>query len=258
VQAELDANAARRHAVIRRGLPRPPQATVAPEDSHVARELQIMLAFDAAVYPVDPDESKGKKKKRKNKKKAKNLPRNYTEFTVLLVSLRNSKHPCAPSRTRRWRVCALRSRQKWGRPRPMLVLVLNATALSFHFTLCLSPGDVGASWVAADSDITFLPSRKAYGHISDCSKADKLKAVQQEFELLRQHLHLREAQGDKEAQKLAVMQGGYAKLSAQHAGLTRELHMAHGDAVQNLSCFQMLSTMEYSVPLCRKAGNSSL
>mmetsp|Transcript_19713 Transcript_19713/g.27338 ORF Transcript_19713/g.27338 Transcript_19713/m.27338 type:complete len:794 (+) Transcript_19713:113-2494(+) len=59
------------------------------------------------------------------------------------------------------------------------------------------------------TNIMFLPSKKVYGKLSDCSKKEKLIALKQEFEIVRQKLAKEAKKAQKTASRLNIILGGY-------------------------------------------------
>mmetsp|Transcript_162 Transcript_162/g.340 ORF Transcript_162/g.340 Transcript_162/m.340 type:complete len:813 (-) Transcript_162:251-2689(-) len=236
-QAQLMADAAlrRRHLPIQRELPRPTKINFgmgrsgAGEDEEVQavaeelrKELLAMLRYDDYQYPVDgksrDDSKKRKRKRQKVDPKLPNLPKfddaELTEARNLVLA------------------------EMTANPAPVAGLDDDEDRPS------VSAAAIGKAADASVNAYVFVPSLKSYGLVSELSAEDRLQAMEQDFELVREKVVKANKKADKVQQKATILTGGYQQRARAQAREVEESFAVLEGAQSELNSFLHLRETE--------------
>jgi len=99
-------------------------------------------------------------------------------------------------------------------------------------------------WEKLEKDLCFLPSQKAYGLISTCSKEAQLQAFEQQFELLREQVVKETKKAQKVENVVQILIGGYTERAKSLRESLQDTFSQYEDNLSDLDCFEMLAKQE--------------
>ena len=102
----------------------------------------------------------------------------------------------------------------------------------------------GAAWEAANAQLAYIPTLQSYAPLSEVSTKQHLASLQQQLQLLRNHMAKDGKKAGKLEKKLEVVLGGYRKRAAALGAQIHEQHQAIGERHVELGCFEALARME--------------
>ena len=96
----------------------------------------------------------------------------------------------------------------------------------------------------------FLPSRKKFGLFQEASKAEQIKAMEQELELRSKHVAEAQKQASKLESRMALLTGGYSARAEAQKQSIKVLAANLQEMLRQLQCFRGLyANEEKAIPM---------
>jgi len=112
-------------------------------------------------------------------------------------------------------------------------------------TLLKVPPHIQATlWENLEDDIVFLPDQKNYGLLSIAPEEAQLQAWQQQFGLLREHLHKETKKAQKLENVVQILVGGYQERTKTLLQSIEGTVSQYEENLSDLDCFKMLEKFE--------------
>eukprot|EP00456_Euglypha_rotunda_P076211 TRINITY_DN7119_c0_g1_i16.p1 TRINITY_DN7119_c0_g1~~TRINITY_DN7119_c0_g1_i16.p1 ORF type:complete len:350 (+),score=76.30 TRINITY_DN7119_c0_g1_i16:159-1208(+) len=227
-KAKESAALKRRSLAIQKSLPRPLSINFKMDggkgddiEEEVGKELLALLKHDQAKYPL-PGTAK------KNKKKPKIPPIEHFSDMELqkareLVFLETEEAEKEKKQL-----------EKEGKE-----------ITSSSDILITAPSELlSSTWEASATDFAFLPSSRAYGTLSTASEEERLTAIQQEFQLIKDQFTKEAQRAQKIHNFTQIMLAGYEERSGRLMDTVAALSTQLDESQSDFNCFEMLAKKE--------------
>lgn len=220
-ELERERELKRRSNAVQKDLPRPTkikQTLVHSSVDEVAREMYAIMEHDAAKYPIEEPQKSSKKKRKKTPAAAAAVPQ-LPQF----------------------------SDEELAHARNMVQIEASLEGAQRNVWKATDQTTLASLWIDAQNKSL----RRAESAGSDrvefefaSSSEDRLRAIQAEFEELKEQEQLQSKRAAKLEERVALVNGGLHRRSEQAKASLRSLVSDLQNAIIERSCFESLSSLE--------------